>query len=86
MVFSARTHFSFDQTNRCRNAQGYWVQHKNTAHRRSINMKAKARFTNSIIDTAAKTEVQMPWARGARRAAMIARRKGQPLLRQVKTA
>lgn len=32
------------------------------------------RYVKSIVATAAKTEVQMPWARGTRRAAMIARR------------
>lgn len=49
-------------------------------------MKPKARFLNSIVDTANKCDVQMPWARGARRAAMIARRNGQAKLRLVKTA
>ncbi|WP_205520461.1 hypothetical protein [Tropicibacter sp. Alg240-R139] len=49
-------------------------------------MKTKARFLNSIIDTANKCDVQMPWSRGTRRAAMIARRNGYPKLRQVKTA
>ncbi|MCE8516050.1 hypothetical protein KBY31_04935 [Ruegeria pomeroyi] len=34
----------------------------------------QTRFVKSVIATAAKTEVQMPWARGARRTAMIARR------------
>jgi hypothetical protein len=49
-------------------------------------MKPKARFLNSIVGTANKCDVQMPWARGTRRAAMIARREGYPKLRQVKTA
>lgn len=49
-------------------------------------MKPKARFVNAIVDSANKCDVQMPWARGARRAAMIARRQGEPKLRQVKTA
>ncbi|GAB5437464.1 hypothetical protein [Falsiruegeria mediterranea] len=49
-------------------------------------MKPKARFLNSVVDTANKCDVQMPWARGARRAAMIARRDGQTKLRLVKSA
>lgn len=32
------------------------------------------RFIKSVVTTAATTHVEMPWARGARRAAMIARR------------
>ena len=40
-------------------------------------MKTNARFIASITATARSTEVQLPWARGARRAAMIARRKAQ---------
>ncbi len=49
-------------------------------------MKPKARFLNSIVDTANGCDVQMPWTRGARRAAMIARRECYPKLRRVKTA
>ena len=37
-------------------------------------MKPKARFTNSVIASAKACDVKMPWARGARRAEMIARR------------
>jgi len=37
-------------------------------------MKIKTRFIKSVIDTAAKSETQMPWTRGARRAAFIAKR------------
>ncbi|MCU9838854.1 hypothetical protein OEZ49_13835 [Ruegeria sp. WL0004] len=47
---------------------------------------AKTRFVKSVIATAAKTEVQMPWSRGARRAAMIARRKTVEILPQVRSA
>ncbi|MCV2888658.1 hypothetical protein [Ruegeria aquimaris] len=47
---------------------------------------AKTRFVKSVIATAAKTEVQMPWSRGARRAAMIARRKAIETLPQVRSA
>lgn len=38
-------------------------------------MKTNARFIKSICETAAKEDVAMPWARGARRAAFIAKRK-----------
>ncbi|WP_299624690.1 hypothetical protein [uncultured Tateyamaria sp.] len=34
-----------------------------------------ARFTQSVIKTAQATTTQMPWTRGARRAAFIAKRK-----------
>ena len=37
-------------------------------------MKPKSRFVKSIIATAATEEVTMPWKRGARRAAFIAKR------------
>lgn len=37
-------------------------------------MKSQRRFIKSITETAKAETVQMPWARGARRAAMIARR------------
>lgn len=37
-------------------------------------MQIKRRWMASMIEQSAKTDVQMPWARGARRAAMIARR------------
>ena len=39
-------------------------------------MQKKSRFIASIVKTSREAEVQMPWARGARRAEMIARRKG----------
>jgi hypothetical protein len=38
-------------------------------------MKSQRRFIKSITETAKAEDVQMPWARGARRDAMIARRK-----------
>lgn len=38
-------------------------------------MKTNTRFIKSICETAAKEDVVMPWARGARRAAFIAKRK-----------
>lgn len=47
---------------------------------------AKIRFVKSVTATAAKTEVQMPWSRGARRAAMIARRKTPETLPQARSA
>lgn len=49
-------------------------------------MKTKTRFIKSVIDTAAKYDRPMPWARGARRAVMIAARRAPHELRAVKTA
>lgn len=37
-------------------------------------MNTNARFVKSVIRTAEKSDQQMPWTRGARRAAFIARR------------
>lgn len=37
-------------------------------------MKKQTRMIKSIIDEAAKTDVVMPWARGARRAEWIVKR------------
>lgn len=37
-------------------------------------MKTNTRFIKSIIETAAKDDTVMPWARGARRVAFIAKR------------
>lgn len=37
-------------------------------------MKIKARFITSVVETAAAQTVEMPWARGARRAAFKASR------------
>jgi len=42
-------------------------------------MKNNARFIKSITKTAAETDTVMPWARGARRAAFIAKRKAEKL-------
>jgi hypothetical protein len=40
-------------------------------------MKAKSRFIAAAIKESSKPSVDLPWARGARRAAMIARRNQQ---------
>lgn len=37
-------------------------------------MKTNTRFIKSVVETAAKNDTVMPWARGARRAAFIAKR------------
>lgn len=37
-------------------------------------MKAKQRFIQSVVETAKADTSAMPWARGARRAAFIAKR------------
>lgn len=37
-------------------------------------MQTNTRFIKSVSKTAADTDVVMPWARGARRAAFIAKR------------
>ena len=47
-------------------------------------MQKKSRFIASIVKTSREVDAQMPWTRGARRAEMIARRKG--LLAVRKTA
>ncbi|MDF3348733.1 hypothetical protein HKX17_01010 [Sulfitobacter sp. KE34] len=39
-------------------------------------MKKNPRFIKSVVETAAKNDTVMPWARGARRAAFIAKRSG----------
>lgn len=41
-----------------------------------------ARFIKSVIKAAAAEQPQMPWARGARRAAFIAKRKTPEPLRK----
>lgn len=38
-------------------------------------MKTNTRFIKSVLETASKTEVIMPWARGSRRASFINKRK-----------
>lgn len=40
-------------------------------------MKKQTRMIKSIVEEAAKTDVVMPWARGARRAEWIAKRANQ---------
>jgi len=45
-------------------------------------MKKNQRFIKSVIDTAAKNDTVMPWARGARRAAFIAKRNSIPVVRK----
>lgn len=45
-------------------------------------MKTNKRFVKSVIETAAKTETVMPWTRGSRRAAFIAKRNAIPNLRK----
>ncbi len=41
---------------------------------RGNNMKTNARFIKSITKAAAENDTVMPWARGTRRAAFIAKR------------
>ncbi|MFZ5964765.1 hypothetical protein ACOXXX_17620 [Thalassococcus sp. BH17M4-6] len=42
----------------------------------------KTRFLRSVVKTSQNTDVIMPWARGARRAAFVAKRKApQPVRR-----
>ncbi|MBO9430717.1 MULTISPECIES: hypothetical protein [Sulfitobacter] len=45
-------------------------------------MKKNPRFIKSVVETAAKTDTVMPWARGARRAAFIAKRSGNAPVRK----
>ena len=47
--------------------------------------KGNARFIKSIVATAQDTSVQMPWERGARRQALIARRRAA-LLEHLRSA
>ncbi|MEO0939090.1 MAG: hypothetical protein AAFY38_13130 [Pseudomonadota bacterium] len=39
----------------------------------------KTRFITSTLRTAAKTKTTLPWTRGTRRAAFIAKRNAKPL-------
>jgi hypothetical protein len=39
-------------------------------------MKTNTRFIKNVVETANKTETVLPWTRGARRAAFIAKRSG----------
>lgn len=43
-------------------------------------MKTNKRFIKSICETAAKDDLAMPWAHGAKRAAFIAKRKGTEIV------
>ncbi|KIN62016.1 hypothetical protein Z946_872 [Sulfitobacter noctilucicola] len=45
-------------------------------------MKIKTRFIKGIVETAAKEETVMPWARGTRRAAFIEKRNAAVKLRK----
>ena len=45
-------------------------------------MKTNKRFIKGIVAAAAKEETVMPWARGSRRAAFIAKRKASVELRK----
>ncbi|MCB1343477.1 MAG: hypothetical protein KDK24_20915 [Pseudooceanicola sp.] len=49
-------------------------------------MKPKARFIQSVIDTARKTEVELPFDRGPRRAAFIARRNAEETRKPAKAS
>ena len=42
-------------------------------------MKTQSRFIKSVVAASKADAPQMPWARGARRAAFIAKRKGATL-------
>jgi len=44
-------------------------------------MKTQSRFVKSVVAASKADAPQMPWARGARRAAFIAKRKGMTLKR-----
>ena len=39
-------------------------------------MKTQPRFIKAIVEASAKADTPLPWTRGARRAAFIAKRKG----------
>ncbi|MCB1364973.1 MAG: hypothetical protein KDK02_12685 [Rhodobacteraceae bacterium] len=41
-------------------------------------MKPKARFIESVTQTALSCDVQMPWTRGTRRVEFISRRTAKP--------
>ena len=45
-------------------------------------MKTNARFVKSVVATAAANDTVMPWARGKRRAAFIAKRKSEAPVRK----
>lgn len=41
-------------------------------------MRKERRWISSVVKEAARTKLEMPWARGSRRAAFIVKRAGQP--------
>ncbi|MGB5865669.1 MAG: hypothetical protein WBG95_15390 [Sulfitobacter sp.] len=49
-------------------------------------MKTNTRFIKSITKTAAENDTVMPWARGARRAAFIVKRRADEANHQRKSA
>lgn len=59
--------------------QGNSLQMKQTEDR---PMKTTPSFIKNIVETAANDETVMPWARGARRAAFIAKRNNVVVLRK----
>ncbi|SIS67108.1 hypothetical protein SAMN05421759_102230 [Roseivivax lentus] len=48
----------------------------------TLPAKPQRRFIKSVLKAAKECETQMPWQRGAARAAMIARRDGKPAMQQ----
>jgi len=42
----------------------------------------KSRFIKSVVKSAEENTTQLPWARGSRRAAFIAKRRDLPTLRK----
>ena len=49
-------------------------------------MKTRTRFIKSIVAAAQNEDVQMPWTRGATRAATIARRNAKVEVRRARSA
>ena len=49
-------------------------------------MKVRTRFIRSVIEAAKSEEVELPWARGARRGQMLSGRSGVIRLPYAKTA
>jgi len=49
-------------------------------------MRKERRWMTSVLKEAAKSKIEMPWARGARRQETIAKRSGQDQPRQTKAA
>ncbi len=45
-------------------------------------MKTNTRFIKSVVEAAAKNDTVMPWARGKRRAAFIAKRCAEQSIRK----